>query len=239
MSFKLRSVNTKFWEDPFVENIKPEEKLLFLYFLTNPLTNLIGIYEITIKRISYDTGLTPERIHKSLKVFHNYNKVYYIDNYIILPNFIKNQNFNTNMKKGAMNNYDSLPNSLKDKLYDKPLEAFESLSNTLEIEYKVKDECKVKDNSNINIEFDVFWNMYNKKVGSKSNCEKKWRSLKNGQRTKIIESLPLFLSSIKDKQYQPFPETYLNQNRWDDEIMKSKPETTLDVQKQRGQFGFM
>jgi hypothetical protein len=56
MADKLRSVNTRFWEDPFVEELTPSEKLLFLYLLTNPLANLLGIYEITIKRISYDTG---------------------------------------------------------------------------------------------------------------------------------------------------------------------------------------
>ena len=34
-------------------------------------------------------------------------------------------------------------------------------------------------NTNINIVFDVFWNLYNKKVGSKSKCEKKWNKLKD------------------------------------------------------------
>lgn len=79
-------------------------------------------------------------------------------------------------------------------------------------------------NNNINIVFDVFWNLYNKKVGSKSKCEKKWNKLKDAERQKIIDTLPNFLASIKDKQYQPFPETYLNQERWNDEI---KPVETV------------
>jgi len=29
------------------------------------------------------------------------------------------------------------------------------------------------------------------------------------------------LAVIKDKQYQPFPETYLNQRRWNDEIKQT------------------
>lgn len=79
-------------------------------------------------------------------------------------------------------------------------------------------------NNNINIVFDVFWNLYNKKVGSKSKCEKKWNKLKDVERQKIIDTLPNFLAGIKDKQYQPFPETYLNKERWNDEI---KPVETV------------
>lgn len=79
-------------------------------------------------------------------------------------------------------------------------------------------------NNNINIVFDVFWNLYNKKVGSKSKCEKKWNKLKDVERQKIVDTLPNFLAGIKDKQFQPFPETYLNQERWNDEI---KPVETV------------
>ena len=214
---KLRSVNTRFWEDPFVEGLKPEEKLLFLYLLTNPLTNLIGIYEISEKRMSYDTGLTIERIRKALKAFNP--KVVYTDNYVILPNFLKNQNLNTNMQKGAMKIYDELPNWLKDSINDKPLKAFESLRNALlnmnRIEYEEEDE--LKDELKVNIVFDIFWNLYDKKVGDKNACEKKWNKLKDEERQKIIDTLPEFLAYYTDKQFQPFPTTYLNQRRWNDE----------------------
>jgi hypothetical protein len=73
----------------------------------------------------------------------------------------------------------------------------------------------------INIPFDVFWNLYNKKVGDKKKVESKWNKLKDDERQKIIDTLPTFLNSIKDKQFQPFPETYLNNKRWNDEISES------------------
>lgn len=116
MSDKLRSVNTRFWEDPFIEGLTPTEKLLFLYLLTNPLTNLMGIYEITTKRISYDTGITKESIEKGLKAFERVRKALIIDNYLILPNFLKNQSLNENMKIGVVKLFKSLPNSLKETL---------------------------------------------------------------------------------------------------------------------------
>ena len=71
---------------------------------------------------------------------------------------------------------------------------------------------------NINIVFDIFWSLYNKKVGDKSACEKKWNNLKDTDRQKIIDTLPSFINTIEDKQYQPHPSTYLNQRRWEDEL---------------------
>ena len=70
----------------------------------------------------------------------------------------------------------------------------------------------------INIDFNVFWNLYNKKVGDKKACIKKWNKLTDIDRQKIIDTLPKFLSNIKDKQFQAHPSTYLNQERWNDEI---------------------
>lgn len=73
----------------------------------------------------------------------------------------------------------------------------------------------------INISFVCFWDLYNKKVGDKKKVETKWNKLKDNERQKIIDTLPMFLNSITDKQYQPHPETYLNNKRWNDEIIEN------------------
>jgi hypothetical protein len=80
---------------------------------------------------------------------------------------------------------------------------------------------KKRKEKEINIPFDVFWNLYNKKV-AKVKCEPKWNNLKDEERQKIIDTLPGFISSIRDKQYQPNPETYINQRRWEDEVENKK-----------------
>jgi hypothetical protein len=86
----------------------------------------------------------------------------------------------------------------------------------------VNDNVNVNVSVNdINISFDVFWNLYNKKVGDKKKVESKWNKLKDSERQKIIDTLPIFLNSIKDKQFQPHPQTYLNNSRWNDEISES------------------
>ena len=82
---------------------------------------------------------------------------------------------------------------------------------------KQNESYKDKDKDN-NMPFESFWNLYNKKVGDKKGCEKKWNKLPLSDQQKILNSLPGFLASIKDKQFLPYPGTYLNQQRWNDEI---------------------
>lgn len=112
---KLRSVNTKFWQDPFVQELNSSHKLLFLYLLTNSHANLIGIYEISIKTIVFDTKLDEKTILKGFESFREVGKAFYENNYVILPNFLKNQNLNTNMKKAVISEFEDLPNFIKDK----------------------------------------------------------------------------------------------------------------------------
>lgn len=81
----------------------------------------------------------------------------------------------------------------------------------------------VNDTVNVNEtkeRFSAFWDLYNKKV-SRSSCERIWNKLKESDRDAILYTLPSFLETITDKQYQPHPKTYLNQRRWEDVIDKS------------------
>ncbi len=139
---KLRSVNTKFWQDPFIEDLNPTEKLLFLYLLTNPLGNILGIYEISIKRISYDTGIGKETISKALKGFERVGKVFYYNDYIVLANFLKNQKLNSNMWTGAKKIFLKLPRPLIILTIKNTLEGFESLWKALEDFEKYESEIE-------------------------------------------------------------------------------------------------
>lgn len=96
--------------------------------------------------------------------------------------------------------------------------------------------------NNTKIPFSVFWDLYDKKVGNKTKCETKWNKLKIEIQQKIISTLPLFVSQFKDKQYQPYPETYLNGERWNDEIILQSNQLTEDElrkQKQQQQVAYM
>jgi hypothetical protein len=61
---KFRAVHMAFWRDTKVENFSSDEKYLFLYFLTNEYTNLCGCYEISIRKIASETGLSEDKTAK-------------------------------------------------------------------------------------------------------------------------------------------------------------------------------
>ncbi len=154
-----RSVNTKFWSDAFIEELGPKEKLLFLYLLTNEKTNMLGVYEISIKRIAYETGLTKEEIKKPFEAFESLSKAFYFDNIVFLPNWIKNQSMNTNMMKSAKTEYASFSNDLKNRLKANGFEGFESLSKgcqTLPKKEEEKEEEK-EDEKEDEIEKEKFY----------------------------------------------------------------------------------
>jgi len=97
---KNRYINTKFWIDNYVVERDPIEKLLYLYLLTNTLTNILGIYEISVRQIAFDTGIDKDMVIKILERFNKDNKIRYIDGYIAIKNFVKHQANNPKINKG-------------------------------------------------------------------------------------------------------------------------------------------
>lgn len=71
----FRKIHVSFWSDVFVQSLTPEQKFFFLYLLTNEKTRQCGIYEITLRQISYDTGYNVETVSKLLEFFIESQKV--------------------------------------------------------------------------------------------------------------------------------------------------------------------
>jgi hypothetical protein len=73
-----RSVYTSFWQDAFIVELSPDEKYFYLYLMTNPKTNICGIYEFSIPIAVLETGFKKEKIEQLLKKFQeDYHKVLY------------------------------------------------------------------------------------------------------------------------------------------------------------------
>ena len=118
---KNRTINTKFWDDKYISNLDPTEKLLFIYFLSNPLTDLCGIYEVTLKKIAFDTGFDKEMIQKILDRFSEDGKIFYFDSWIIIKNFVKNQSLNPSVIKGMERSFKMVPQSVWLKIKENPM----------------------------------------------------------------------------------------------------------------------
>jgi len=112
-----RYISTSFWDDGWVQSIDPSEKLMYLYLMTNPLTNIAGIYKITDKRIHHDTGFNIDMVHKLLGRFEKARKAYRSEEYIIIPSWPKHQKWREKktIETGIRKILAELPISIRDK----------------------------------------------------------------------------------------------------------------------------
>ena len=101
--------------------------------------------------------------------------------------------------------------------------------NTPSLQEKEKEKEKEKGGGNEKISFDDFWDLYDHKVGSKPKAKTKFDKLSLEVQTKIMSTLPAFIKSISEKRFQPHATTYLNNERWQDEITSvTKPRFVYD-----------
>ena len=81
-----RQIHPEIWDDPFILDLTPDEKLLFIYMFSNARTSLCGLYEISIKQIMFHTGLEEQCIISTIEKFEqagkiiNENHIYFVVN---------------------------------------------------------------------------------------------------------------------------------------------------------------
>jgi hypothetical protein len=246
---RLRSVSTAFWSDPLVEELNPHEKLLFLYLITNEKTNMLGIYENSVKKTAFETGLTTAQVEAIYKRFEELGRVRRLNGWLMVLNFAKHQNYNTNMKKSAIDCYLALPEELQNPDLqidrDNPAEGFERILNHLgmvrnpsvtvrkvEVEYEVEvereDETEKEAAKAVDLEFEEIWKTYRRKTG-KQDALAKWRKLKPKERDMVRAHVPRYMEQKKDSEVQFIKEfsTYLNKKAWMDEI--SEEQEVVDI----------
>ena len=134
---KKRYVSTSFWDDWYIVNLDPIEKLLFLYFMTNPLTKICGIYEISTRRISFDTWIDKDMVLKIIDRLSEQWKIFYIDWWIYIRNFQKHQNLNNiKIQKWIESEMQLIPNEIKNKILviDKSYMSHIWVSNNIDID---------------------------------------------------------------------------------------------------------
>jgi hypothetical protein len=87
----FRKISVTFWNDTFVGELTPEQKYFYLYLMTNDKTTQCGIYETSIRKMSFDTGYNQETIQKLLEFFQEANKIRWSKetNEIALLNWVK------------------------------------------------------------------------------------------------------------------------------------------------------
>jgi len=71
------------------------------------------------------------------------------------------------------------------------------------------------------VEFEMWWNLYDKKVGDKKKLMAKWRKIPKREIGEIFKHTKDYVRATPDKKFRKNPQTYLNNESWNDEIIES------------------
>ena len=212
----FRKVHTSFWSDTFIQDLTIEQRYFYLYLLTNEQTKQCGVYEISKKQISFDTGYSIDRVSMLLKYFISKGKIRY----------------NEETKELAMGKWLKYNNSTSPKIKSCIDKEFEQVKDRVLIEYvcsmdtasqEEQEQEQEQEEEKKKIDFSLFWDLYPTKIG-KAKCLDKWNKLTFEVQTLILEHLQWYKDWKEFAGWQhPHPETYLNQKRWEDGKPEERP----------------
>jgi hypothetical protein len=106
-----RQIHTQIWRDNWFLELRPDEKLLFIYLFSNDNSNLAGIYEIHESIIALETGLRLARIREILVKLEASNKVHYGNGVVWIVNMRK---YHSNASEKIQKNIDAAIYDIQD-----------------------------------------------------------------------------------------------------------------------------
>lgn len=128
-----RYISTSFWEDPWINSLDSNDRLLYMYLLTSPQSNIAGVYKCGMHIISYHTGLKDAAAR--MAGFAKVKKAFFIENeWIVIPSWPRHQKWKqrSTIKTGIENVLVTLPQEVFTAL---PGMGYEYPIDTLSIPY--------------------------------------------------------------------------------------------------------
>lgn len=114
-----RMIKDSFWTDPWVEGQSERTKLFYLYLLTNPHANIAGVYEVTDRQLSFETGIPPEEMKSLLAYFQEQKKIHRQAPWMVVLNVPKHQSLKSaDTRLGINRILASVPQELLAVLWD-------------------------------------------------------------------------------------------------------------------------
>lgn len=164
---KNRPINTKMWTDrKVVDKFTSEDKLMWIYLLTNDNLNNLGCYKVSTNKMSFDTGFTKNTIENLLLRFMEYHKVLDYDsitNEILIKNYHKyHWTASPTYRKSLEKLYDDVESKFLKNSLDKIIKEFYG-----DIVPKVIGDIEVKTNDTDILENDIkkVVDIYNQVMG--------------------------------------------------------------------------
>lgn len=86
---KYRQIHVKIWKDDWFLELEPLHKLFYIYLFSNERASIAGIYELSARVMSFESGLLPAEITNAFEVFSRAGKAWYQDGIVLIPNLRK------------------------------------------------------------------------------------------------------------------------------------------------------
>lgn len=74
---EYRYIRCRFWSDPDMAEMSPEDRYFYLYLLTNEHTAQCGIYELAVRTMAFETGYNADTVNKLITRLEATGKVKY------------------------------------------------------------------------------------------------------------------------------------------------------------------
>jgi hypothetical protein len=115
---KYRPIKTNTWDDDYIFKLDSDEKLVWIFLLTNERTSLCGIYKISISYIYRMTKVSEERIKAILEKFEKDDRIKYIDNtWISIKNVVKHHSTSPKITDGIVRELSEIPQDVAKRGY--------------------------------------------------------------------------------------------------------------------------
>jgi hypothetical protein len=224
--------------DSYVLSLDVNEKVLFVYLITNERNNLIGCYELPDELIEFQLRMNKSEINRIKRKFEDDRKMVFEQGWVYLINHHKYQKYNKKTHIIAIaKQWALVPGFIKSKLDTLSIEYAYPMHTPKKQNQKPKTKNQIQKGESPRGEytpaFDKFWDSYPRKVG-KGAAFRDWKKIKSRNDTEILTALEQQKKQDQwqrnNGQYVPHPTTWINQRRWEDEVQDSPKREVIDIQ---------
>lgn len=87
----LRSIDQRYWTDPYVESLSATEKLVYIHLFSSAHTNLVGVFQASRRMIAFQTACPGPDVDAALERFRRDGKAVIDGGEVWLASYIRHQ----------------------------------------------------------------------------------------------------------------------------------------------------
>jgi len=119
------------WNDEWFYDLSPNQKLVWVFLLTNPRNNIAGVYQMNPRWAAGLIGISADEYSLCIAYFEESKKIIKHGDWIILVNFSRHQSNNPKVEAGVLRILGELPKEVAQLLpWDSLCIAYRTLLNS-------------------------------------------------------------------------------------------------------------